>query len=146
MLAGRHDGAPPGESALAARRRAESLDPHRWGNSPRDTYRWHEHHDEKAQYYVDGHLVCHTASADIELGPGDRLVLPPHTPHAATAGADGARSSKRPTTVTSAEPRAHPAPSRPRTLTVRQAWGARIPGLSRCCMARSSPGCAHSTC
>jgi hypothetical protein len=29
VLADRHDGAPQGESALAARMRAEGLDPHR---------------------------------------------------------------------------------------------------------------------
>jgi hypothetical protein len=43
--AGRHDGAPPGEEAIAARMRAEGLSPHGWGNG--NTYGWHEHGYEK---------------------------------------------------------------------------------------------------
>jgi D-lyxose ketol-isomerase len=35
--------------------------------------------------------VFHTARGDIELGPGDKIVLPPRTAHAATVGAQGVR-------------------------------------------------------
>lgn len=34
---------------------------------------------------------CSTSSGDADLGPGDRLVLPPRTPYAATVGAEGVR-------------------------------------------------------
>jgi quercetin dioxygenase-like cupin family protein len=40
---------------------------------------------------VRGQIVFHAASGDIELGPGDVMVLPPHAPHAATVGAHGVR-------------------------------------------------------
>ena len=76
----RHDGAPPGEDEIAARMRAEGLSPHGWGNGPGDAYGWHEHGYEKVLYCVRGRIVFHTAGGDIELGPGDKMVLPPHTP------------------------------------------------------------------
>jgi len=47
-------------------------------------------------YCVRGQIVFHTASGDIELGPGDKMVLPPHTPHAATVGAQGVRCLEAP--------------------------------------------------
>ena len=40
--------------------------------------------------------MFHTAGGDIELGPGDKLVLPPHTAHAATVGAEGVRCIEAP--------------------------------------------------
>ena len=40
-------------------------------------------------YCVRGQIVFHTAGGDIELGPGDKMVLPPHTAHAATVGSEG---------------------------------------------------------
>ena len=42
-------------------------------------------------YCVRGQIVFHTGGGDIELGPGDKMVLPPHTAHAATVGAEGVR-------------------------------------------------------
>ena len=85
----RHDGTPPGEDEIAARMRAEGLSPHGWGNGPGDTYGRHEHGYEKVLYCVRGRIVFHTPGGDIELGPGEQMVLPPHTAHAATAGAEG---------------------------------------------------------
>ena len=87
----RDDGTPSGEDEIAARMRAEGLSPHGWGNGPGDTYGWHEHDYEKVLYCVRGRIVFHTGSGDADLGPGDRLVLPPHTPHAATVSAEGVR-------------------------------------------------------
>jgi len=92
----RHDGTPPGEDEIAARMRAEGLSPHGWGNGPGDTYGWHEHGYEKVLYCVRGQIVFHTASGDIRLGPGDKMVLPPHTAHAATVGAEGVRCIEAP--------------------------------------------------
>jgi cupin superfamily acireductone dioxygenase involved in methionine salvage len=59
------------------------------GNGPCDTYGWHEHGYEKVLYCVRGQIVFHIASDDIDLEPGDKLDLPPHTAHAATVGAEG---------------------------------------------------------
>jgi len=92
----RHDGTPLGEDQIAARMRAEGLSPHGWGNGPGDTYGWHEHDYEKVLYCVRGRIVFHTAGGDIELGPGDKMVLPPHTSHAATVGAQGVRCIEAP--------------------------------------------------
>src|SRR5258708_29537727 len=89
VVVDRHDGAPPVEGELAARMRAEGLSPHGWGNAPGDTYGWHEHSYEKVLYCVRGQIVFHTGAGDIELGPGDRMVLPPRTLHAAAGGAGG---------------------------------------------------------
>jgi len=76
--------------------RAEGLSPYGWGNGPGDTYGWHEHGYEKVLYCVHGQIVSHTASGDIELGPGDKMVLPPHTAHAATVGSEGVRCIEAP--------------------------------------------------
>ena len=65
-------------------------------NGPGDTYGWHEHGYEKARYCVRGRIVFHTASGDIRFGPGDKMVLPPHTVHAATIGAEGMRCIEAP--------------------------------------------------
>jgi len=92
----RHHGAPPSEDEIIVRMREESLTPHGWGNAPGDTYSWHEHGYEKMLYCVRGRIVFHTDTGNAELGPGDRLVLPPHTPHAATAGAEGVRCVEAP--------------------------------------------------
>jgi mannose-6-phosphate isomerase-like protein (cupin superfamily) len=94
--AGRHDGTPPGEDEIAARMRAGGLSPHGWGNGPGDTYGWHEHGCEKVLYCVRGRIVFWTAGGDIELGPGDKMVLPPCTAHAATVGAEGVRCIEAP--------------------------------------------------
>jgi D-lyxose ketol-isomerase len=48
-------------------------------------------------YCVRGRIVFHTAGGDIELGPGDKMVLlAPHTAHAATVGAEGVRCIEAP--------------------------------------------------
>jgi hypothetical protein len=47
-------------------------------------------------YCVRGRIVFHTADGDIELGPDDKMVLPPHTAHAATAGSEGVRCIEAP--------------------------------------------------
>ena len=87
----RHHGPPPSESEIIARMREEGLTPEGWGNAPGDTYGWHEHSYEKVLYCVRGRIVFHTDIGDADLGPGDRLVLPPHTRHAATVSAEGVR-------------------------------------------------------
>ena len=94
--AGRHDGTPPGQDEIAARMRAEGLSPHGWGNGPGDTYGWHERGCEKVLYCVRGQIVFHTASGDIRLGPGGKMVLPAPTAHAATVGAQGVRCIEAP--------------------------------------------------
>ena len=95
---GRHDGTPPGEEKIAARMRAQGLSPHGRGNGPGDTCgpHWHEHGYQEVLHCVRGQIVFHTAGGDIDLGPGDKMILPPHTAHAATVGAEGVRCIEAP--------------------------------------------------
>jgi mannose-6-phosphate isomerase-like protein (cupin superfamily) len=69
--------------------RAEGLSPHGWGNGPGDTYGTHSHSYHKVLYCVSGSIVFHTPDGDVELVAGDRLELPPGTPHSATVGTSG---------------------------------------------------------
>ena len=85
-------GPQPGHGEVGA----EGLSPHGWGNGPGDTYGWHEHGYEKVLYCVRGRIVFHTEGGDVELGSGDKLILPPHTAHAATVGAQGVRCIEAP--------------------------------------------------
>lgn len=87
-----HSGAPPGEEEIVRALREDGLtEVSQWGNAPGDTYGWHEHHYEKVLYCAHGGIVFHTEDGDLELGPGDRMVLPPGTRHAATVGPRGVR-------------------------------------------------------
>jgi D-lyxose ketol-isomerase len=51
---------------------------------------------KKVLYCVRGGIVFCTAGSYIELGPGDKMVLPPRTAHAATVGAEGVRCIEAP--------------------------------------------------
>ena len=92
----RNDGTPLGEDEIAARMRAEGLSPHGWGNGPGDTCGWHEYGYEKVLYCVRGRIVFHTAGGDIELGPGDKMVLPPRTPRTRQRSARRACAASKP--------------------------------------------------
>ncbi len=83
------DSEPPSRAGVAERFDAEGLDPSTWGNAPGDTYGWHSHGYHKVLYCVSGSIVFHLRDGDVELGPGDRLDVPPGTEHAATVGPDG---------------------------------------------------------
>jgi quercetin dioxygenase-like cupin family protein len=78
----------PSTLATAALRE-EGLSPHTWSNGAGYVYAEHEHPYHKVLFCVDGSITFHTLDGDVELLPGDRLDLPPGTPHAATVGASG---------------------------------------------------------
>lgn len=67
----------------------EGMSPHTWSNEPGYVYGEHEHDFHKVLFCVEGSITFHTTNGDIELGPGDRLDLPPGTPHSATVGGSG---------------------------------------------------------
>ena len=77
------------EAAIRANFKSEGLAPHAWSNGADFRYDWHEHPYDKVLYCVTGSIIFHTDQGDTELGPGDRLDLPPGTPHAATVGPSG---------------------------------------------------------
>ena len=66
------------------------LAPRTWHSGPGDRYEWHAHPEHKVLYCVEGGIVFHTRTdGEVDLGPGDRLDLPPGTEHAATVGPSG---------------------------------------------------------
>ncbi len=69
--------------------RSEGLDPELWSNLPGYRYEEHTHRYHKVLFCIAGSITFHTPDGEVTLAPGDRLDLPPETPHAATVGSDG---------------------------------------------------------
>ncbi len=67
----------------------ERLDPHTWSNEPGYFYAEHQHPYHKVLFCVEGSIVFHIPDGDVPLSEGDRLDLPPRTPHSATVGDTG---------------------------------------------------------
>lgn len=67
----------------------EGLVPHVWSNDPGHVYSEHRHPYHKVLICVKGSIVFHTPDGDVVLSEGDRLDLPPDTPHGATVGDRG---------------------------------------------------------
>jgi len=80
-----------GRDELAARLRAEGLDPGSWGTGPGDTYAAHAHGYDKVLVCATGSIVFGLPGAGtrVELGVGDRLDLPAGTEHDAVVGPAG---------------------------------------------------------
>lgn len=69
--------------------RDEGLNPQTWSNQPGYVYGEHQHSYHKVLFCIAGSITFHTPDGDVELEPGDRLDLPPGTPHSATVGSSG---------------------------------------------------------
>lgn len=82
---------PPTRDALERKLRDEGLTPRWWSNGPGDQYAEHAHDYHKVLYCGSGSILFHTPDGDFDVSPGDRLDLPPHTPHSATVGAQGVK-------------------------------------------------------
>lgn len=69
----------------------EGLSPYRWSNGPHDVYAAHDHPYAKVLYCVQGSIRfrLEALAKVIDLKPGDRLDLPPHTAHSAVVGPEG---------------------------------------------------------
>jgi len=85
---------PPREEELLSRMRQQGLAPYRWSNGPGDTYALHSHTYEKVLYCVQGSLCFvlpdqRAEEQQIELTPGDCLILPPDVRHSAIVGSLG---------------------------------------------------------
>lgn len=84
------DGEAPFESELRRRLTSDGFDATPWSDPPHRTYAPHSHDHDESLWCVRGLITFHIDGSDYRLGPGDRLMLPRGTVHAATAGPDGA--------------------------------------------------------
>ena len=75
--------------ALAALEAEGCSAPRAWGNGPGDVYARHVHDRHKVLFCLAGSIEFHLDDGDVHLDDGDRLDLPPGTPHAATVGPEG---------------------------------------------------------
>ncbi|HUS16943.1 MAG TPA: cupin domain-containing protein [Chloroflexia bacterium] len=79
-------------AAPAATFRAAGLSYYAWGNGPGDRYGEHAHSYDKTLVCLEGSITFHVpGEAALVLTPGDCLVLPAGTRHAATVGPAGVR-------------------------------------------------------
>ena len=76
---------------LMTRLRGEAGDCYSWSNGPDDRYAAHSHDYEKVLYCVDGSITfaLEDEGKELELKPGDRMVLPAGTMHSAVVGPVG---------------------------------------------------------
>ena len=79
------------ESRLRAQFAREGLSPTRWSNGPRAVYGAHEHPYGKILVVASGSITFTVGSGRRArvMHAGDRMELPPHTPHRAVVGPDG---------------------------------------------------------
>jgi len=84
------DARPPDARDLRARLAAEGFTAMTWTDAPGHTYAPHRHGHHESLWCIRGSIVFHIAGRDYPLAPGDRLMLPRDTVHAASVGPDGA--------------------------------------------------------
>lgn len=82
--------AAPDEATLRRRLTDDGFTVLRWSDRPHHAYTPHHHDHDESLYGVRGVITFHVAGVDYRLGPGDRLMLPRGTVHAATVGSEGA--------------------------------------------------------
>jgi quercetin dioxygenase-like cupin family protein len=80
----------PTEPELHRRLAAEGFDAMAWSDPPGRTYAPHRHDHHESLWCLRGAITFHIDGRDYRLDPGDRLMLPRNTLHAATAGPAGA--------------------------------------------------------
>lgn len=79
----------PSAAAISDIYRNEGLRPISWSNGPGDRYAEHTHSYHKVLYCVRGSITFDVSGDKLSMKPGDRLELPPGTPHAAVVGPEG---------------------------------------------------------
>jgi quercetin dioxygenase-like cupin family protein len=69
----------------------DGLVPTRWSNAPHAVYGVHDHPYGKTLVVVEGGItfVVESTGRRVTMKPGDRLDLPPRTPHSAVVGPEG---------------------------------------------------------
>ena len=81
----------PAEVDIVALFRVRGLQPTRWANGAGQLYAVHAHAYRKILYCLEGSITFSLPDLrrEVELLPGDRLILPSGTRHGATVGPEG---------------------------------------------------------
>ncbi len=84
-------GGEPGIEPARQRLRDAGVQPTAWSNGPGDRYAAHEHRTTKLLICAEGSItfLVGPQGRPVELGPGDGVVLPAGTRHAAVVGPAG---------------------------------------------------------
>lgn len=86
----KHSGAPPDAREIETDLRAEARDVYGWSNAPGDRYEQHAHAYHKLLYCTHGSIDFILGDGrTLTLRPGDRMLLPAGTRHAALVGPVG---------------------------------------------------------
>ena len=80
----------PDATELRRRLGGEGFDVTVWSDPPGRKYTPHRHDHDESLWCLDGSIVFAIAGKEYPLTPGDRLMLPRGTVHAAEAGVSGA--------------------------------------------------------
>ena len=90
VLVDQHSGDAPDPGEIEKRLRSEARDVYGWSNGPADRYEQHVHSYHKLLYCTRGSIDFILADGRRRtLKPGDRMLLPAGTHHAALVGPDG---------------------------------------------------------
>ena len=82
---------PPTDAALRAELSGAGCNVFSWSDTAGATYTPHSHHHDETIVLVAGEMTFTIAGRDYTLArPGDRLLLPADTVHAARSGDEGA--------------------------------------------------------
>src|SRR5579884_1228086 len=87
--------APPVEATLRARLEREGFSVFAWTDAPGARYAPHAHDRDESIWVVAGEIAFTAAGRTVRLGPGDRLLLPAGTVHAAEGRRARPTSSER---------------------------------------------------
>jgi quercetin dioxygenase-like cupin family protein len=80
----------PTKNLLKFRLEQEGFSAWLWNDAPGAVYQPHSHDHDESLWVIKGEITFGVAGRDYRLGPGDRLMLPKGTVHAARAGREGA--------------------------------------------------------
>ena len=82
---------PLPEAEILAFFQARGLSPTRWSNGPHEVYGVHHHPYRKTLFCLAGSITFSLPDHDreVDLRPGDRLILPAGVRHGATVGLQG---------------------------------------------------------
>jgi quercetin dioxygenase-like cupin family protein len=83
-----------GADAFTEEMRASGYPVTTWSNGPGESYAPHAHPYRKILCCLEGSIVFHTGDGDVELQPGERIVIEPDEEHGATVGPSGVRCAE----------------------------------------------------